>query len=267
MDFNGPPSPPQQRWIPCPGPEVPRIRTVLEYGEKRDIQQHYQAWDFNLSPACDEAIRAWIGKDFKLIHAYHRKPDTLSPADRDRAATLSAHLQEAIAQAPPIPDSISEVFRGESHQSITVTQAQQWVREGRTVTYDSYLPTTLSENEAFNFARDYHHAVQLGDGPFFIPLAANAAPETQQVIYRIKLSPEQKPHLKAAYVGGSWTELLFPPKMTLRYTDAQEVLYLPAYDVRIQNREADGKIIPHYENWGGSPEKRLLITMEPVPQK
>jgi hypothetical protein len=227
-----------------------RSRSLADRSVLSALSEYYEEWANGLSEPQYTAIRNWGTPAFKDIHSALRAPPRQLSAEIEQEIKL---LRSALECAPPLPISIQSVFRGENHKRLTLESALALVTRGDIREEESFLATTVTENDAFLFARDYHNSSPiLRDSFLAIPLGWRTPDEECQVIYEIRL-PEDRSWFSAAYIGNSVGEVLFRDHLILRYVDAQIVRYVPEEDYKCRHR------VPPRQ-W----DSRLFVTLEPI---
>lgn len=223
---------------------------------KRALDDTYREWKDNLPESEYDALLAWYGRGFREINAQLRKGDAEATQQLQKRIV---DLASAIRLAPSVPSIVSELFRGESHQLLTVEEAKRRCEE-RIITNlsQSFLATSIYENEAFNFARDYHASGYTESG-LMIPIGALQKPVEQQVIYKYIL-PDDRTDLRAAWIGQPIGEMLFAPNTHGQWLNAEQVAYIPADDM--ESLLVDRKSSAEYAS---NSEKRLLVTIQLLP--
>lgn len=233
-----------------------RPRTYYLPEVKRTLDDYYRQWKQDLPEPEYQALSLWYGRGFKAINEHLR--NGVGEVPKVLQASVDA-LTHAINLAPSIPTVITELFRGESHELLSIEEAKRRC-EGGTVTKlsNSFLATSIYENEAFNFARDYH-ASGFTEGGLMIPIGALQKPVEQQIIYQYIL-PEDRTELKAAWIGQTIGEMLFQPNTHGQWLQAEEVAYIPADDMEelLLGRRSNVDLATNAEY-------RLLVTIQLMP--
>ena len=233
-----------------------RPRTYYLPELKTTLNEAYSEWKHNLPEAEYQALLTWYSGGFKAINAQFRKDGAAAP-EQLKESILA--LTRAINLAPAIPPVVTELFRGESHQLLTLEEAQRKCCAGFTTNLsESFLATSIFENEAFNFARDYH-ASGFTDCGLMIPIGALQKPVEQQIIYRYIL-PENRTGLRAAWIGQTIGEMLFLPNTYGQWLQAEQVAYIPADEMEdlMLGRRSESDL-------ANNAEYRLLVTIQLLP--
>ncbi len=237
-------------------PFRPRIYHLPEL--KKALNDYYGVWRQSLSESEHGAFSFWYGRGFKELNAHLRQSGGEVNTTQEQKEIVGS-LVRAIKSAPPPPLALKEAFRGESHEHLTLEEAQQRCRMQYTASLSkSFLSASIYENEAFNFARDYH-ASGFTEGGLMIPLGALQKPIDQQIIYRYVL-PNDRTGLAAAWVGQTIGEMLFLPDTKGRWLHAERVAYVPADDLEESLRGRMSNV-----ELSANADYRLFVTIELMP--